>query len=132
MWTRLKFPLCLLLIGIQSSGLFASGQTRRPPTTRAQGGDVTTGLQVRLSEGTAALDNQPVAPAAPAARLSDDDAQRVLRRLKPLAAAPSDEQDFALRDRSLPPPRAGKVISDTFPPTENLSSPDSVASGPLE
>ena len=70
MWTRLKFPLCLLLICIQS-GLFsariASGQTRRAPTPRAQGGDVTTGLQLRLSEGTAVLDNQPVAPAAPAA-----------------------------------------------------------------
>jgi uncharacterized protein YfaS (alpha-2-macroglobulin family) len=136
MWTRLKFPLCVLLIGIQSSGLFtaqiASGQTRRVSTSRAQGADVTTGLQVRLSEGTAALDNQPVAPAAPAARLSEDDAQKVLRRLKPLAAAPGDEQDFALRDRSLPPPRAGKVISDSFPPAAKLGSPDSVASGPLE
>src|SRR6185503_14508343 len=132
MWTRLKFPLCLLLIGIQSSGLFASGQTRRPPTTRAQGSDVTTGLQLRLSEGTPVLDNQPVAPAAPAARLSDDDAQRVLRRLRPPPAAPSDEQDFALRDRSLPPPRAGKVIADSFPPAENLVAPDSPASGRLE
>jgi hypothetical protein len=79
-----------------------------------------TGLQVRLSQGTAVAQSQPVNSPAPATQLSQDDAQNVLKRLRPLKAEPSDEQDFALRDRSLPPPRTGKTITDSFPPSEKL------------
>jgi uncharacterized protein YfaS (alpha-2-macroglobulin family) len=136
MWTRLRIALCVLLVLLQSLGLFtaqiATGQTRRASTSLAQGGEVKTGLQLRLSEGTPVAESQPVASAAPAARLSEDDAQRVLKRLQPLKAEPSDEQDFALRDRSLPPPRTGKTITDSFPPPEKRDAPDSVATGPLE
>ncbi|HXI92565.1 MAG TPA: Ig-like domain-containing protein, partial [Blastocatellia bacterium] len=136
MLTRLRIALCVLLVLLQSVGLFtaqiAAGQTRRGSTSRAQGSDVKTGLQLRLSEGTAVTENQPVASAAPAARLSEDDAQRVLKRLQPLKAEPSDEQDFALRDRSLPPPRTGRTITDSFPPPATPDAPENVATGPLE
>ena len=136
MLTRLRIALCVLLVLLQSVGLLtaqiAKGQTRRGSTSRAQGSDVKTGLQLRLSEGTSVTENQPVASAARAARLSEDDAQRVLKRLAPLKAEPSDEQDFALRDRSLPPPRTGKTITDSFPPPVTLEAPENVATGPLE
>lgn len=136
MRTRLRTALSVLLVLLQSLGLFtaqiAIGQTTRASTSRPQGGDVKTGLQLRLSEGTPVVQSQPVASTAPAARLSEDDAQRVLKRLQPLKAEPSDEQDFALRDRSLPPPRTGKTIADSFPSLEKLVPPDSPATGPLE
>ncbi len=136
MLTRLRIALCVLLVLLQSVGLvtaqIATGQTRRGSTSRAQSNDLKTGLQLRLSEGTPVTENQPVASAAPAARLSEDDAQRVLKRLQPLKAEPSDELDFALRDRSLPPPRTGKTLTDSFPPPATLDAPDSVATGPLD
>ena len=136
MLTRLRIALCVLLVLGQFFGLFtaqiAKGQTRRGSTSRAQGSDVKTGLQLRLSEGTPVAESQPVASAAPAARLSEDDAQRVLKRLQPLKAEPSDEQGFALRDRSLPPPRTGRTITDSFPPPATLDAPGNVATGPLE
>ena len=136
MCTRLRMALCVLLTLFQSFGFFtsgiASGQTRRVAAPRAQGVNVKTGLQLRLSEGAAAAETQPAATAASAARLSDDDAQKVLSRLRPLATDPSDEQDFALRDRSLPPPRAGKTITDSFPPATRAVGPESVPAGPLE
>ncbi|HLF83483.1 MAG TPA: Ig-like domain-containing protein, partial [Blastocatellia bacterium] len=132
---RFRIALCTLLALLQPFGLFtaqiATGQTRRVSTPRAQGGDVKTGLQLRLSEGTPVAERPQVASAARAARLSEDDAQNVLKRLRPLKVEPSDEQDFALRDRSLPPPRAGKTIADSFPPPVTLDAPD-VATGPLE
>src|SRR5438067_2054333 len=131
MLTRLRIALCVLLVLLQSVGLLtaqiAKGQTRRGSTPRAQGSDVKTGLQLRLSEGTPVTENQPVGSAASDARLSENDAQRVLKRLQPLKAEPSDEQDFALRDRSLPPPRTGKTITDSFPAPATLDAPDNVA-----
>src|SRR4029434_146164 len=67
-----------------------------------------------------------------ASTISDDDAQKVLRRLRPLTVDPDDQQDVALRDRSLPPPRAGKTITDPFPPAQNAEVRDQVSTGSLE
>jgi uncharacterized protein YfaS (alpha-2-macroglobulin family) len=89
------------------------------------------GLQLKLSEGVPAEDRRVPVAAAPASRLSDDEAQAVLKRLRPIKTEPDDQQDFALRDRSLPPPRTGMTIADSFPPAEKAAAPD-VASGPLE
>ena len=61
MLTRLRIALCVVLVLLQSAGIFsaqiATGQTRRAPTSRAHGVDVKTGLQLRsalLSEAEAA------------------------------------------------------------------------------
>jgi alpha-2-macroglobulin len=92
------------------------------------------GLRFRLSEGT----EQPVVPqnattVAPSSRLSESETQNVLKRLPPLKAEPTDEQDLALRDRSLPPPRTGKTVSAVFPPPVETARPDTaVNAGPLE
>ena len=136
MSTRFRIALCILLVSLQSVGLFtpqiATGQTRRVSIPRAQGGDEKPGLQIRLSEGTPVAETRPAASTTPTARLSEGDTETVLKRLRPLKAEPSDEQDFALRDRSLPPPRTGKTITESFPPPAKLDAPDSVTTGPLE
>lgn len=135
MWTRLRILLCIPLLSVQSLTLFSSqtalAQTRRGGSARNQA-NVNSGLKIRLSEGAAVPVNQPSISAAPASRLSDDETQRILRRLKPIAIDPGDEQDLALRDRSLPPPRSGRTISDSFPPSSTSDSPVGVQTGPLE
>ncbi len=71
------------------------------------------GLQFRLSEGKPVRDTKPaVAPATP---LSPDDTEALLRRLEPLKVESDNEPEFAFRDRSLPPPRTGQTITETFP-----------------
>jgi alpha-2-macroglobulin len=88
--------------------------------------DAWEGLRFRLSEGK--LTNLGGAAGAAIARpkttaLSDAEAERILARLKAPNAQLSDTQGFALRDASLPPPRAGQTIATAFPPTENLAPP---------
>ncbi|HEV2914136.1 MAG TPA: alpha-2-macroglobulin family protein [Pyrinomonadaceae bacterium] len=85
------------------------------------------GLRFRLSEGK----EQPAAPAdvrvVPASHLSESETQNVLKRLPPVKAEPTDEQDFALRDRSLPPPRTGKTINVSFPSPKETPGRDANA-----
>jgi alpha-2-macroglobulin len=90
------------------------------------------GLIFRLSEGKAEEQKQPQIPAPSAEQLSDEAAQNLLKRLPPIKSEGDDEQDFALRDRSLPPPRTGQTISEAFPPSDRATAPDQAASGPLE
>jgi alpha-2-macroglobulin len=90
------------------------------------------GLIFRLSEGRAEEQQQPRIPAPPAEPLSDEAAQNLLKRLPPIKSDADDEKDFALRDRSLPPPRTGQTVSEAFPPADRATAPDQVASGPLE
>src|ERR1041385_5158451 len=78
--------------------------------------DETPGLEMRLSsgqEGPPAFDRAKLAPAR---RLSEADTAEVLQRLKPIAAEPDDQQAFALRPASQPPPRTGETIKSSFPP----------------
>src|SRR5688572_25990427 len=116
-----KQSLCALLILLQSLGSFplfavsnsAQAQKRVAPRRPAPAGvqnNMTDGLQFRLSEGIENSQPQQNIPQAVAARLSDEETQNVLKRLQPIKADADDEQDFALRDRSLPPPRTGKTV----------------------
>ena len=90
------------------------------------------GLQFRLSEGAEQSGTTPASNVAQSTPLSDGDVEDVLKRLQPIKAQESDEQDFALRERSLPPPRTGETIKAAFPPPVPTSLPDQVVSGPLE
>jgi alpha-2-macroglobulin len=84
----------------------------RRPVTAVTGAE--TGLFFRLSEGAEAPERrQPPAPAAP---LDDAAARRVLDRLPPLPPDAGDRIPFAFRPRSLPPPRAGVTVTQSFPP----------------
>lgn len=136
---RFKRALCVLLLVFQFAGsltyITASAQTktsRRGPRPIVQVGNMKKGLQVRLSEGTPVSDRPAPVATAPAVPLSESDAQNVLKRLEPIKADTSDEQEFAFRERSLPPPRTGKTVNASFPPADERSVIDRPPTGPLE
>jgi alpha-2-macroglobulin len=121
--------LCILLIPfvIQSG---ASGQQGRPFQPRVGGKEM--GLKFRLSEGKEATKQQPQVSVPAVEPLSDEAAQNLLKRLPPIKTESGDEKEFALRDRSLPPPRTGQTIREAFPPSSSLTAPEKTTSGPLE
>src|SRR2546426_661602 len=129
---RLFILLCLALIllpfAIKSD---VSGQRRRPMIRNSSDG---AGLVFRLSEAQDEAQRQAKQQIARPATdpLSDEATQNLLRRLPPIKVEGDDEKDFALRDRSLPPPRAGQTISEAFPPASGAGQSEQVASGPLE
>ena len=99
-------------------------RNRRPPVVISE----ETGLVFHLAEGAEAAERRP-AP-APAAPLDAEATQRVLERLPPLAPMVSDQQPFAFRERSLPPPRTGATIGQQFPPPlAPPSGPPAAAAG---
>ncbi|HEY0173740.1 MAG TPA: alpha-2-macroglobulin family protein [Pyrinomonadaceae bacterium] len=88
------------------------------------------GLRFRLSEGAEPSEAAgPRAPSAPAVKLSEAETARVLARLPEFKAAEGDRQEFALRERSLPAPRAGATVLRPFPAPETREAPDADASG---
>ncbi|HUS63453.1 MAG TPA: alpha-2-macroglobulin family protein [Kofleriaceae bacterium] len=79
--------------------------------------DAPDGLALRLSHGKAGSARDADRPRlVPAARLSEPDAARLLDRMPPLLAEGTDRVDFALREKSQPPPRTGDTIKGVFPP----------------
>jgi uncharacterized protein YfaS (alpha-2-macroglobulin family) len=88
-------------------------------------------MQIRLSEGTPETGRGETVAAAHGRVLTDAEVQAVLDRLPPLKKDAADEVPFALREKSLPPPRTGQTIAATFPPAESAERPDEPASGPL-
>src|SRR5688572_7301133 len=82
------------------------------------------GLTLRLGE---AQEGAPPAtapsPATTGAPLSSADTAKVLARLPELPAEPGDAKDFALREKSLPPPRTGTTVKDAFPPPPTDAAP---------
>jgi uncharacterized protein YfaS (alpha-2-macroglobulin family) len=89
------------------------------------------GLQFRLSAGAEQPERRPMTTPAHASRLSESEIQNVLKRLPPVKAEAGDEHDFALRERSLPPPRTGKTVNVSFPSSEPAPTPE-VKPGALE
>src|SRR5262245_40592333 len=124
--------LCLALIllpfTIKSD---VSGQRRRPMIRNSSDG---AGLVFRLSEAQDERQRQTQQQIArPATEsLSDEATQNLLKRLPPIKVEGDDEKDFALRDRSLPPPRTGQTVSEAFPPVSGADRSEQVAPGPLE
>ncbi len=90
------------------------------------------GLRFRLSEGAEPDERQaPRAPAAQATKLSEAETARVLARMPELKTDEADRQEFALRERSLPAPRAGATVLSPFPAPETREAPDVAAGGDL-
>ncbi|MFL6212574.1 MAG: alpha-2-macroglobulin family protein [Blastocatellia bacterium] len=119
---------------IQTAGVFveqASAQRVRRPAPGSQVTTMQQGLQIKLSEGSPVTDTAAANPRAEATLLAADETDRVLRRLPLLKTEAGDEQDFALREKSLPPPRTGTTVNASFPPAESRDVPQP-ASGPLE
>jgi len=85
---------------------------------------------VRLSDGASEARPTPPPPAV-AASLSESESQTLLDRLPPLTPAAGDDQPFALGPASLPPPRPGRTIVESFPPPAARPAPDVSVVGPL-
>jgi uncharacterized protein YfaS (alpha-2-macroglobulin family) len=104
----------------------------RPGPAREVGVTAETGLSFRLSEGAEAPQPaQPRPSPPPASPLPAGETERVLQRLPPLPPAPTPPP-FALRESSLPPPRTGVTVKDTFPPPGEKEGPGVAPAPTLE
>jgi uncharacterized protein YfaS (alpha-2-macroglobulin family) len=133
---RIHQPISLLLlISLLFSSLTPVNTAAKSRVTNAkqtEENDEKEGLQFRLSEAPDQPEAQPGSKLAAATVLSDIETENILKRLAPIKAEGEDEKDFALRERSLPPPRTGQTISVSFPATANSAPPEITATGPLE
>ncbi|MFN0108326.1 MAG: Ig-like domain-containing protein [Blastocatellia bacterium] len=108
-----------------------SGQGRRPVRS-ARSANSTEGLQFRLSEGTEGADRREALPSPNASPLTDEAVANLLKRLPQIKTDPDDQLGFAMRDRSLPPPKTGQTINTQFPPADSGEKPEAVTTGALE
>jgi uncharacterized protein YfaS (alpha-2-macroglobulin family) len=90
------------------------------------------GLQFRLSQGQEQPEARVKSQVTPSSPLSEGELASVLRRLPGMKIEPDDQQDFALRGKSLPRPRTGQTIGVAFPATGSLAKPTVTAVGPLQ
>src|SRR5262245_2618140 len=97
-------------------------------------GDKEKGFRFRLSEERKSATPSPILTIAapPSSRLPDDATQNLLKRLPAISVAAGDKKDFAVRERSLPPPRAGRVSNEPFPPAAITDATVDSTAGPLE
>ncbi|HEX8844697.1 MAG TPA: alpha-2-macroglobulin family protein [Pyrinomonadaceae bacterium] len=133
--TRLILSLSLILsifLGNIPQFAISVASAEESSVTETNEDSMKKGLQFRLSQGKEQPERSSAVNSAQASRLSESEIQNVLKRLPAVKAVPGDEQDFALRDRSLPPPRTGKTINVSFPSSEPAPTPEAVAAGPLE
>ncbi|MBD0372577.1 MAG: Ig-like domain-containing protein [Pyrinomonadaceae bacterium] len=131
---RLKSLLsCLLLLSILAGPLAPLRIVIASPNADdTTGSQKPKGLRFRLSEGAEQAERPAALPTPATVKLSDSEVQSILKRLPPVKAEADDQQDFALRDRSLPPPRTGTVINVSFPSASETAQPDTTTSAPLE
>src|SRR5215468_1703754 len=113
-------PRCLLFIGLFVLAFPLAIQH----IVNVQDGEKK-GFRFRLSEERKGATPTPAgAIAAPRSSvLSDDATQNLLKRLPAISGAASDKTEFAVRERSLPPPRAGRVSDVPFPTTATSDAP---------
>jgi uncharacterized protein YfaS (alpha-2-macroglobulin family) len=90
------------------------------------------GLRFRLSEAPEQSETRATSKVAFASVLSEPETERILKQLPPIKEETSDETAFALREKSLPPPRTGRTIEQAFPPPITMVLPDEKSSGPVE
>ncbi len=101
--------------GRTSSSKAPNGTSPLSDSVLVQQKDLPPGLDLRVSDGKAGAPAFDRAKLAPAAKLTDAEAEQLLARATPITADAQDKQAFALRPKSLPPPRTGNVIKATFP-----------------
>ena len=83
-------------------------------------------IDIILSDGKPGDEDATSVPLANAVKLTRDETQAVLSRLSELKAAADDTQEFAKRERSLPPPRTGETVTTPFPPASDRERPPTV------
>ena len=93
-------------------------------------------MTIVLSPGAEQPEQAEPHPVAATEPLSAEETQALLDRLPPLPVEVGDEQAFRLPPESLPAPRTGDVITETFPPPESPlpsgSETEAGEPGPLE
>jgi uncharacterized protein YfaS (alpha-2-macroglobulin family) len=90
------------------------------------------GLRFRLSEAAEQPEARAVNKVATAAVLSDAETQAIISRLPPISTTENDQADFAVRERSLPPPRTGATLLQPFPAANEIARPAEQPAGALE
>ncbi|MEW6281986.1 MAG: Ig-like domain-containing protein, partial [Candidatus Eremiobacterota bacterium] len=89
------------------------------------------GLEFVLSEGSPGADEARRPPQARAQPLDATRTEALMRRLPALKELPGQKQDFALRESSLPPPRAGRTEAVPFPAPVKPEPAPKIEKGPL-
>lgn len=89
------------------------------------------GLRFTLEPGLATTGIENATPYDPGVSLSEVETQQLLKRL-PVKEKMVLKKDFALRDKSLPPPLTGARIQDAWPPPATPPVPDTGDPGKLE
>ncbi|HLO13326.1 MAG TPA: Ig-like domain-containing protein, partial [Anaerolineales bacterium] len=89
-------------------------------------------LNIELSDGKPQPQTIEALPLATGEPLSSEEIQTILSRLPTLPPASDQQADFNLPQESLPPPRAGNVVKETFPPLETEPTPGAVEAAPLQ
>jgi uncharacterized protein YfaS (alpha-2-macroglobulin family) len=120
----------LLLLSIFTSPLARAENSF--PNAQDEASKNPKGLRFRLSEGAEQAERPAALPTPATTKISDAEVQSILKRLPAVKAEDADEQDFALRDRSLPPPRTGKTINVSFPQQVETPGPELATSATLE
>jgi uncharacterized protein YfaS (alpha-2-macroglobulin family) len=90
------------------------------------------GLEFRLSEGTEGAESRTVTPPAKTDPLSPGETDSLLKRVPAVKSAGDDQKDFAVRDRSLPAPKAGRVNPVKFPSADDRALPNANIPAKLE
>ncbi len=98
-----------------------------PPAPKAISKDTPPGLDLRLSNGKSSAPTYDRANLSPATKLDAPEVTQLLSRAKPLVAEPADQQAFAIRPGSAPPPRTGQVVTAAFPPPVTNRPPPTAA-----
>jgi uncharacterized protein YfaS (alpha-2-macroglobulin family) len=78
--------------------------------------DAPDGIDLRVSDGKQGPPAYDRAKIAPAKKLSAQESDALLARAKPITKDATDQQAFALRPGSQPPPRTGQTLVGKFPP----------------
>lgn len=90
------------------------------------------GFQIQLSNGKALPQILQSVPLATGEPLSTTQIEQILARLPQNPEQSDAGQEFKLPAQSLPPPRSGITIQETFPVPEQPEVPQPVEPGPLE
>src|ERR1043165_3880706 len=106
-------------------------RTRQQDPTPTDSDKQQAGLRFRLSQAPDQPETKPRSKAVTSTPFSQSETANILKRMTPMKAEDSDEQDFALRERGPSPPRIGNTIKVAFPGPAGVP-PSNTRTDPLE
>ncbi|HLL21170.1 MAG TPA: Ig-like domain-containing protein, partial [Kofleriaceae bacterium] len=132
---RTVFSKCVAWTTLSALVVSCGGNKTAPPPAASDDGsakqglalvkldDAPDGMNLRVRDGKQGPPAYDRAKLAPAKKLSSQDADALLARAKPITKDTADQQPFALRPSSQPPPRTGQTITGQFPPDPSTLLP---------